>query len=128
MALGLVPGLGEHKLLNALEVTGIEVDGLGVSTQSQVAWTGSPGAISGTTTGKAKRWIFPATAGNTTLTLSNNKTVSAQLFFDYSVTLNGGTVSIDGTPVTTSGNFSKELQPGETLDIFLKTRVGAYTT
>ena len=39
--------------------------------------------------------------------------------FDYSVGVNGGSITIDGTAVTAGGGFSKKLEAGETVAVVL---------
>ena len=56
---------------------------------------------------------------NSTLTITNNKTIAATLSFDYTVALNSGTIQVDGTGVTENGSFSKELAAGASINVYL---------
>lgn len=49
---------------------------------------------------------------NSTLTITNNKSTTATLSFDYAVTVNGGTIQVDGITKNANGKFTKELQSG----------------
>lgn len=56
-----------------------------------------------------------------TLTITNNKTTPATLSFDYDVTLNDGTIQVDGTMVTAGGKFTKEnLASGGSIKVYIK--------
>ena len=56
---------------------------------------------------------------NSTLTITNNKTIAATLSFDYTVALNSGTIKVNGTGVTANGSFSKELAAGASINVYL---------
>ena len=58
-------------------------------------------------------------AATTTLTLTNQKTTDATLSFDYEVSITGGTITLDGTGVTTNNSFQKTVAPGGTVEIVL---------
>lgn len=55
-----------------------------------------------------------------TVTIKNNKSLAATLSFDYTLTLNSGTITIDGTSVTAAGSFSKEIAAGKSIEISVK--------
>lgn len=59
-----------------------------------------------------------------TVTIKNNKSLAATLSFDYTSTLNSGTITIGGTSVTadvtTDKGFSKEIAAGESIEISVK--------
>ncbi len=69
-----------------------------------------------------------SSAGKSALTLTSVRDTEALLSFDYALDLNGGTVTIDGTAVTTNGTFSKTLEPGDSVSIQITTRAGSYVT
>lgn len=102
------------------DVTGLSNDkNIGLSYTSD---NGNPWSASGTTvTGSIQ-----STGGCTTthygstLTIKNNRGITAQLSFDYAIDLQGGTIKVDGTAVTAGGTFSKELAAGETIDVYIK--------
>lgn len=53
-----------------------------------------------------------------TLTITNKKTTSATLSFDYTFVLNEGTIKVDGNPP--SGTFSKKLEKDESIKVYIK--------
>lgn len=82
-------------------------------------WTkNSESSISGSVDGNAAGTCSSASSNSSTLTLTNKLTVSASLSFDYSITKNNGSVTIDGNTVTTNGTFGeKELAAGGSVAI-----------
>ena len=96
--------------------------GLSYSGDAESPWevkgttiTGSAKSISGEGCDSGK--AIPKTS---TLTITNNKTTPATLSFDYDVTVNSGTIQVDGTGVSASGKFSKELAAGGTVTVYIK--------
>lgn len=65
----------------------------------------------------SKKYYYKAS----TLTLTNDSSTAKVLSFEYTVTVGGGQVSIDGSNVTTSGKFSKTLGVGESVTVYAKT-------
>ena len=65
---------------------------------------------------------------NSTLTITNNKTMAATLSFDYTVVLNSGTIKVDGTKVIANGSFSKELAAGASIDVYMLSGSATATT
>ena len=65
---------------------------------------------------------------NSTLTITNNKTIAATLSFDYTVALNSGTIKVNGTGVTANGSFSKELAAGASINVYLLSGSATPTT
>lgn len=61
-----------------------------------------------------------ATSNSSTLTITNNKNTLATLSFDYAVTVSGGTIKVDGTPVTAGNTFSKKLPHGKTVKVYIE--------
>ena len=57
---------------------------------------------------------------SSTLTLTNNRSSKATLSFDYEVDLQGGEVKIDGSGVSGSGSFSKELGSNGSTTVYIK--------
>ena len=70
-------------------------------------------------------------AEETTLFITNQKEVAALLSFDYSFTQLKGTLLIDGTQIAktadTTGNFTKTLQPGDSVSVTLKLAMNTAT-
>ncbi len=56
-----------------------------------------------------------------TLMIKNKMSGTATLLFDYEIVPSSGTITVDGKAVTeTSGSFSKELDPGESVYVYIK--------
>ncbi|MDO4620846.1 MAG: InlB B-repeat-containing protein [Lachnospiraceae bacterium] len=60
--------------------------------------------------------------------MTNNKSTEAILSFDYVLTLNGGSATIDGNEVPATGTFEKTLGNGDAVSIVLRTQKGDYST
>lgn len=96
--------------------------GLSFSGDKEVSWTVSGAQITGSAQsingeGCESSKVFPK---GSTLTITNNKSTPATLSFDYTATVNGGTIQVDGAAVTASGTFSKELAAGGTATVYIK--------
>lgn len=65
-----------------------------------------------------------ATNNSSTLTITNNKNTPATLSFDYTVTVSGGKIQVDGKDVT-AGKFSKKLPLGKTVKVYIES--GSYS-
>ncbi len=105
----------------AAAVTGLSDDSIGLSAtknEGDATWSATVDEIEG----KAK--TTPGTCGDTTnetaLTITNEKNIPATLSFDYTVTVNNGTIQVDDKSVTANGSFSKELKSGGTIKVSLK--------
>ncbi|MBQ3418274.1 MAG: InlB B-repeat-containing protein [Ruminococcus sp.] len=95
------------------------------------SFSGSGTTISGSVTGKDATTgcnSTPASSATDTLTLTNNFTTAATLSFSYSPTVNGGSVTVDGSSKTSSGTFSKELAASGTVEVVITSATGAKTT
>ena len=103
---GNVPGLTNKNI------------GLSFSGTADNAWSASDTKIVGSaqsTSGKCGD-----TAYESTLTITNNKSTTATLSFDYTVAQNSGTIQVDGRAVTTNGKFSKELAQNASIKVYIK--------
>lgn len=91
-------------------VTGLDVDGIGLSFSGKVdnAWTASGIQIVGSAT-SGKNWWGGREDYNSTLTITNNKGTPAKLFFDYTTVLSEGTIQVNGTDAKAVDSFSKKL-------------------
>lgn len=101
-------------LTNSVGVMGLIVSG------DTSTWKGETEAVSwsGTTTSSGCSAIgatFTPSTGE--LTLTNDSGEEKVLTFSYNLTLNGGTVTIDGTAVSADGSFSKTLTAGSSVKI-----------
>ncbi|MBQ8623882.1 MAG: InlB B-repeat-containing protein, partial [Oscillospiraceae bacterium] len=127
MVIALVPEITVE--VSAAVSDTLSVDGLTYAesgTQITTSWTLSGNTIEGSVTGEADG--CNNNSGKSTLTLTNNLNTAAVLSFDYILTLNSGTITIDGAGVTAKGSFEKELSSGGSIAIALTSKEGAYTT
>ena len=104
----------------AADLSVTTIDGLTASyTEGDyVSWSVSGNEITGDIHGNSG--CSSVTAASSTLTLKNNRATAATLSFGYEVTLNGGSVSINGNTVTdtTNGTFVlDQWNAGDSIDI-----------
>ncbi len=114
-------------VLAAETLSGLTVDDLSV-TYTNGDWTGSGSSISGSVTGETGTCSSSATTS--TLVLTNGKTSPAKLIFNYTVTLNSGSLTVGGISVTEDGNYSYsgDIEEDGTLQIVLKSESGSSYT
>ncbi len=122
MVLSLLPAmsLSVEAAVNGLDVNGLSVDN-----------NGGKAAASGTSidfSASGTAGTCSSSAGKGTLTLTNNREDEALLSFDYTVTLNGGSVTIDGEKKTANGKFNKKIASNDSIQIAIETQAGDYTT
>ena len=101
-------------------VTGLADENIGLSFKGDAddAWSANGTSIVGSATGTGG--ACGDTHYNSTLTITNKKSTTATLSFDYSIEQNSGTIQVDGTAVTTNGKFSKELAPNDSIKVYIK--------
>lgn len=101
-------------------VTGLSDTNIGLSFTGGAdnAWSASGTTIIGSATSVIGS--CDDTHYNSTLNITNNKSTTATLSFDYSVALNGGTIQVAGSQVTTNGAYSAEVKVGESVKIYIK--------
>ena len=63
------------------------------------------------------RWIHRTSS---TLTITNKKSTTATLSFDYTIEQNSGTIQVDGTEVSSGASFTKELAANESVKVYIK--------
>lgn len=129
LTIGLLPVLTVEAAAEA--VSGQLTDGnigLSYTGDSSAVWTADGTALRGEVTGSNKTSCAAAKAGTTTLTITNQKAEPSTLFFSYTPALNGGSIEIGGESVTAAGSFTRELEPGASVDIVLTSAEGAKTT
>ena len=101
-------------------VVGLTDENIGLSFTGDAndAWSANGTSIIGaaTSTGGA----CSDTAYNSTLTITNEKSTTATLSFDYAIEQNSGTIQVDGVAVTEGGKFSKELAPNASIKVYIK--------
>ena len=101
-------------------VTGLADENIGLSFTGDAddAWSANGTSIIGAATSTGG--TCSDTPYNSTLTIKNNKATKATLSFNYAIEQNSGTITVDGSAVTTNGSFSKELAAGETITVYIK--------
>ena len=102
------------------EVTGLADENIGLSFTGNAddAWSANGTSIIGAATSTSG--ACSSTDYNSTLTITNKKSTTATLSFDYSIEQNGGTIKVDGKAVTAGGKFSKELAPNASIKVYIK--------
>ena len=98
-------------------VTGLSDTNIGLSFSGDAdnAWSASGTTITGSVVSAGG--TCSDTKYNSTLTIKNNKAAKATLSFIYAIEQNSGTITVDGSAVTTNGSFSKELAAGSSITI-----------
>lgn len=107
-------------------VTGLadENIGLSFSGDAEDAWSANGTSIIGAAT--STDGCYGADY-KSTLTITNKKSTTATLSFDYSIEQNSGKIQVDGTAVTTNGKFSKELAPNDSIKVYIESGSTAAT-
>ena len=102
------------------------VTGLTAESNGKATWTPSGGTITGSVKASASSGCggtsYSAQTG--TLTFTNNSVSTAVLSFNYTLTLSGGSATVDGTSVTAGTSFSKTLNTGETVAVSITSPKG----
>lgn len=106
-------------------VTGLADENIGLSFTGGVdnAWKAGSKQIEGHARSKPPKWFWESQTDYTsTLTITNKKTTTATLSFDYVATLSSGTIRVDSKTVQQNGtdSFSKELAPNGTATVYIK--------
>ena len=96
--------------------------GLSFAGNGDDAWNASGSSVTGQVV--AVKGACGTDNYNSTLTITNKKSTTATLSFAYAVSLGGGTVTVDGTSVSTNGTFSKEIGPNETVTVKIESKGG----
>ena len=100
-------------------VTGLADENIGLSFVGEAdnAWSAGGMQI----IGKVRSTPGSGCGGNknyrSTLTITNKKSSKATLSFDYTVVVSEGTILVNNTTTSTSGNFSKELAADGTVEV-----------
>ena len=101
-------------------VTGLADENIGLSFTGDAddAWSANGTRIIGAATSTG------GTCGDTsyksTLTITNKKSTTATLSFDYSIEQNSGKIQVDGTEVSSGASFTKELAANETVKVYIQ--------
>ena len=101
-------------------VTGLADENIGLSFTGSAddAWTASGTTITGSATSTGG--TCSDTAYNSTLEITNKKSATATLSFDYAIEQNSGTIQVAGTEVSSGASFTKELAANETVKVYIK--------
>ena len=101
-------------------VTGLADENIGLSFTGDAdnAWSANGTSIIGaaTSTGGA----CGNTSYDSTLTITNKKSTTATLSFDYAIEQNSGTIQVDGAAVSSGASFTKELAANESVKVYIK--------
>ena len=102
-------------------VTGLadENIGLSFSGDEEVAWSADGMSIIGAATSTPGS-CNTTTDYSSTLTITNKRSTTATLSFDYSIEQNGGTIQVGGTKVSSGASFTKELAEKESVKVSIK--------
>ena len=121
MVLALVPAITLPAFAaTSGTVTGLSDTNIGLnfSGDADDAWSATGTTITGSVVSAGG--ICSDTRYNSTLTIKNNKATKATLSFNYAIEQNSGTITVDGSAVTTNGSFSKELAAGSSITVKIK--------
>ena len=101
-------------------VTGLSDENIGLSFTGTAddAWTASGTTITGSATSTGG--TCGDTAYNSTLKITNKKSATATLSFDYAIEQNSGTIQVAGSEVSSGASFTKELAANETVKVYIK--------
>lgn len=101
-------------------VTGLADENIGLSFTGDAddAWSANGTSIIGAATSTG------GTCGDTSyksaLTITNKKSTTATLSFDYSIEQNSGKIQVDGTEVSSGASFTKELAANESVKVYIQ--------
>jgi uncharacterized repeat protein (TIGR02543 family) len=101
-------------------VTGLADENIGLSFTGDAddAWSANGTSIIGAATSTG------GTCGDTsyksTLTITNKKSTTATLSFDYSIEQNSGKIQVDGAEVSSGASFTKELAANESVKVYIE--------
>lgn len=101
-------------------VTGLADENIGLSFTGDAddAWSANGTSITGAVTSTGG--TCSDTSHNSTLTITNKKSTTATLSFDYTIEQNSGTIQVDGTVVSSGASFTKELAPDEAVKVYIQ--------
>ena len=101
-------------------VTGLadETIGLSFTGDADDAWSANGTSIIGAATSTAG--TCSDTSHKSTLTITNKKSTTATLSFDYSIEQSSGTIQVDGSNVSSGASFTKELAANESVKVYIK--------
>ena len=100
-------------------VTGLADENIGLSFTGDAdnAWSATGTQIIGKARSTSGSGCSGGSDYRSTLTITNKKTTTATLSFDYTVVVSEGTILVDNATTTTAGSFHKELTAGGTVEV-----------
>ena len=101
-------------------VTGLADENIGLSFTGDAddAWSAKGTSIIGAATSTGG--TCSDTSYKSTLTITNKKSTTATLSFDYSIEQNSGKIQVDGTEVSSGASFTKELATNESVKVYIQ--------
>ncbi len=101
-------------------VTGLADENIGLSFtgDDEASWSANGTSITGAATSTAGK--CEDTSHSSTLTITNKKSTTATLSFDYSIEQNEGKIQVDGTEVSSGASFTKELAANESVKVYIQ--------
>lgn len=101
-------------------VTGLADENIGLSFTGDAddAWSANGTSIIGAATSTGG--TCSDTSYKSTLTITNKKSTTATLSFDYSIEQNSGKIQVDGTEVSSGASFTKELATNESVKVYIQ--------
>ena len=101
-------------------VTGLADENIGLSFTGDAdnAWSANGTSIIGAATSTGG--TCSDTSYKSTLTITNKKSTTATLSFDYSIEQNSGKIQVDGTEVSSNASFTKELATNESVKVYIE--------
>ena len=101
-------------------VTGLADENIGLTFTGDAddAWSANGTSITGaaiSVSGGCR-----TTSYKSTLTITNKKSTTATLSFDYTIEQNSGTIQVDGTEVSSGASFTKELAANESVKVYIQ--------
>ena len=105
---------------NSGTVTGLADENIGLSFTGDAddAWSANGTSIIGAATSTGG--TCSDTSYKSTLTITNKKSTTATLSFDYSIEQNSGKIQVDGTEVSSGASFTKELATNESVKVYIQ--------
>ena len=101
-------------------VTGLADENIGLSFTGDAddAWSANGTSITGAATSTGG--TCSDTSHKSTLTITNKKSTTATLSFDYSIEQNSGKIQVDGTAVSSGASFTKELAANKSVKVYIE--------
>ena len=121
MVLALVPAITLPAFAaTSGTVTGLADENIGLSFTGDAddAWSANGTSIIGAATSTGG--TCSDTPHESTLKITNKKSTTATLSFDYSIEQNSGKIQVDGTEVSSGASFTKELATNESVKVYIQ--------